>query len=377
MQNIFVRSLYLSMKANPIILFFWLATWSHSLWGQFVFPGDANRDGRVDNLDILYVGYAYGTAGPLRLSATTEFEAQTVQAYWPEGFPFGPNYIHADADGNGLIDWRDLLVVHNNYSLQHENYNPEGTIKNFGSVPYRLLFETEKIAANVGGGTRIEIPLTFGDSANWVRDFNGLAFSVVFPETYIQDLRIDFSEGWATSDSLTWSFQKTISKNGETQLDVALTRLGKNGIQGNGRIGVISMVIVDNLIEFLKADSHKELLQIKNVAFADTTFHIYPIVSNVLTVYHPDSLVAVRPAPTLDIQAFFPNPASDFCIVETSDPIGYWELRSLNGCRVAGESGIHSRNLQIQVSQYPPGLYYLYLRSGAKRTTIKLIIHKN
>ena len=78
-----------------------------------VYPGDANNDGIVSNLDILYIGYAYGAIGPIRPSAGTDFSEEAIVLPWSAQFPNpdSTNYAFADADGSGQIDFQDFLIV--------------------------------------------------------------------------------------------------------------------------------------------------------------------------------------------------------------------------------------------------------------------------
>ncbi len=79
------------------------------LSAQEVWPGDANNNGIANAVDALYIGVAYGTEGPERDDATTDWEAQPFEL-WGAAFPDGTNYGYADADGDGEIDAYGRLV---------------------------------------------------------------------------------------------------------------------------------------------------------------------------------------------------------------------------------------------------------------------------
>lgn len=83
-----------------------------------VWPGDANYDLTVNNLDLMWIGLANGNTGPVRPSATNNWTAQPCPD-WSNWFFNGINQKHADCDGNGLIDNNDGNVVLLNYGLTH------------------------------------------------------------------------------------------------------------------------------------------------------------------------------------------------------------------------------------------------------------------
>jgi PKD repeat protein len=80
---------------------FWFAT------GPAVYPGDCNNDGVVNEFDVLPLGMFYGMTGPRRDSLGEETGWGPKQAVeWSDR-----RATYADADGNGLIDADDLLII--------------------------------------------------------------------------------------------------------------------------------------------------------------------------------------------------------------------------------------------------------------------------
>ena len=104
------------MQKKPWIII--LLLWANALAAQ-IYPGDANRSGRVDQQDMLYIGYAYGSFGPARVIAGTEFASMPIALDWAESFPDGTGYAYADANGDGLVSITDMLTVVSNYGLEH------------------------------------------------------------------------------------------------------------------------------------------------------------------------------------------------------------------------------------------------------------------
>ncbi|MBK8364334.1 MAG: hypothetical protein IPL24_11840 [Bacteroidetes bacterium] len=86
--------------------------------GSNVWPGDANYDLQVNNLDILTIASAFGSSGPVRPSASLLWVGQPC-IDWTDTLVTGLNVKHADCDGSGNIDFSDTLAVYQNYGMNH------------------------------------------------------------------------------------------------------------------------------------------------------------------------------------------------------------------------------------------------------------------
>ena len=85
---------------------------------EFVWPGDANFDNIADHHDLLNIGLAFGKEGPERNTDNISWEAQIAEN-WEGRFIDGLNFKHADCNGDGLINERDIEVINENYLLTH------------------------------------------------------------------------------------------------------------------------------------------------------------------------------------------------------------------------------------------------------------------
>ena len=95
----------------------------YSLWfvtGPAVYPGDCNNDGKVNEMDVLPLGVFYSMTGPRRDSLGEETGWGPKQAVeWSDR-----RSTYADADGNGIIDAADLLVIALNWGSAQPQANP-------------------------------------------------------------------------------------------------------------------------------------------------------------------------------------------------------------------------------------------------------------
>ena len=78
-----------------------------------VWPGDTNNDGLVDARDVLPVGIYWGSTGPARGSASSNWEMQLATPWSPEATTY------VDANGDGMVDARDVLPIGLNWLKTH------------------------------------------------------------------------------------------------------------------------------------------------------------------------------------------------------------------------------------------------------------------
>jgi PKD repeat protein len=84
--------------------------------GPAVYPGDCNNDGIVNEVDVLPIGVYFGLTGPNR----DQFDEGTIWGPKQALVWADPAVTYADADGNGVVDENDLLVLAFNWGNEHE-----------------------------------------------------------------------------------------------------------------------------------------------------------------------------------------------------------------------------------------------------------------
>ena len=68
-----------------------------------VWPGDANNNGAVNEVDVLYWGAAFGRTGPPRSPIDVLFVGYPFNP-WNITFWNGVDYAHADCNGDGEVN---------------------------------------------------------------------------------------------------------------------------------------------------------------------------------------------------------------------------------------------------------------------------------
>lgn len=334
-----------------------------------VYPGDANNDGIVSNLDILYIGYAYGAIGPIRPSAGTDFSEEAIVLPWSAQFPNpdSTNYAFADADGSGQIDFQDFLIVLRNYGLKRINPQPPVFLEGRPGFDPVLRFGAHAAPSPLTEGSAIEIPVflegVFGDS---LINANGLAFSIEYDHLVFKEIKLDFSESWIGQDSAAFQFQFPNVSN-LNRLDAAITRFGQNPVTGKGLIGKFRAVIEDDLIGLREHDSLAVQIDIKFIKLKDGAFREIPVVGDktTITIYDQNSIVPVEELPDNQSILIFPNPVFDRRVqIISTVPMLKIECYNLQG-QIIGYQSFNKEN-SIQYLLPPNASSILFLKVYTK-----------
>ncbi len=277
---------------------------------QEVWPGDANNNGIVNSVDLLWLGIAYDAEGPERPGATVNWEGQPLGPAWPQAFPNGLNYAYADCDGDGEVDEEDIDdAILPNFRLTHGTLQPDGFANALpgGSAPRLRLAPSKTVAAP---GETITVDVVLGSAEQPVGQFYGIAFTGAFSNDLVasggEDLVFDTEdEGWINPgpvDNLEYLFFKD-APGGE--YEVGIVRNNQTPVAGGfGTIGTFSIIIEDIIVGL----TDTIILQIDSIRLVDQNNEVYAVVPDTARIIV--SLTATAsPAsyPSSSIRVF-PNP---------------------------------------------------------------------
>ncbi|MDV7397617.1 hypothetical protein RZS08_39820, partial [Arthrospira platensis SPKY1] len=68
----------MNISKNICLVFLALLLTSAGLSAQVMYPGDVNNSGQANAIDVLYLGLAFGSEGPERMSPTTAWMPQSI-----------------------------------------------------------------------------------------------------------------------------------------------------------------------------------------------------------------------------------------------------------------------------------------------------------
>ena len=316
-----------------------------------VWPGDTDDDGVANVADLLYLGVAFGRTGDARGNASPGWVGQAGLP-WDQSFASGLNYKHADCDGNGAVNLDDTLAILANYGQTH--YKTQ-RVSGPNGIP--LFFD---VPASAAAGDTVEINIRLGEAADPAIDVYGLAFTLEFDSTLVRPLTATHTLAG------TW-----LGNPGQDLIDLAvndgnlswaIVRTDHQDTVGNGRIGGVSIVMVDDLTRWVQFDS----------AFSVTT----PILVN-KNGQSLDIRVQVVPDHSCGPDRFTvcPSPASaqvrigldsliaqEIAVFDHSGKIRYLKSGTLTG------------SVTVNTAGYQTGIYFVRVRLSNGLLTKKIFI---
>lgn len=364
---------------NPKRLFFLaLLLCLAQLGNAQVYPGDANNDGVVNNLDVLYVGYAFGSIGPSRVETDSEFSAAEIPLLWEQRFGDrdSTNFAFADADGNGIVNFEDLLTIHRNFGSRRFNPSPVVFQKGVLGLDPQLKFGAVESVTPVTASSLVEIPVLLESPLfDSVQDVNGLAFTVEYDSEFIQGIRIDYSDSWFLRDSAAFQYQSPHATNPD-RYEGALTRFGRNPISGSGKMLKIRAIIEDDLIGLRPGDTAHVHVGIKFIKMKNGDFLDIPVVGDTTTIviHHPDMLVPDKEIPIEAQVKIYPNPAADWLRIASPVAIEQVEIFNAVGRLFDYVKPEEFYDINIHLHDYKPGIYFIKIHLKSGFVTQKIII---
>lgn len=221
-----------------------------------VWPGDFNNDGIVNQGDLLFWGIAcQETQGPERPNASSGWVAQSCPDWETE--VEGVNSKHQDGDGNGIINEEDLRILCNNIGQTH--FVPSTNVVNSSiadSISYGLKALGLKVVVDENGDSieALQYELYMKDAVGNPVDIHGLACSIDLGNLPVEAAMFD-----TTNSALHPTQQLIAFDEAQNTLNVALTRTDKQNQSTDSPLGILLIVITDNI-----AVGDPILLSVKN-----------------------------------------------------------------------------------------------------------------
>jgi len=203
-----------------------------------VWPGDANSDGRADNVDILELGLHYAQTGSPRVTTSNLWQSYFANN-WTGTITNGKNINHSDCNGDGIINGNDTLAIYNNYGLTH-TFKPAQT----NTVNPQLSVVPDQTAVAKGNWGTASIYL--GDATTNINNINGLAFTVDFDNILIEtnSIYIEYQNSFLDIGQ-NLKFRKLDFSN--NKLFTASTHTVSNNVSGFGKIATLHYQIKSSL----------------------------------------------------------------------------------------------------------------------------------
>lgn len=328
-----------------------------------VYPGDANNNGVVNNVDFLFLGLAYNSFGPERDPVAPNGLAFLPQPAtpWPSQFFNGVNFAHADCNGDGIVHYfYDAFPLYVNYGqMRPDSVTADVFPPGLAGVDPAVHFDHSALPNSLSGGQTFSLPIMLGDAQHPVEDLYGIAFSVFLDPDYVDadDVDFNFNElSWANPDNDRIFMYKKVSNE---RIDVAWVRTDHNQRDGYGRIGIADFIIIIDVIGY----QQDFVMRIDSVKMIDKFGNQTAVAGDTIVVHlSPDGQATdVDSAHEKDFIAR-PNPADRHLTVKHEDIIEQITLVNALGQPVFQvKPKQNSANLDLPF--LPSGIYLLEIRT--------------
>lgn len=302
-----------------------------------VWPGDTDTNNVVNNFDLLNIGLAYDSVGPIRPNASLAWIGQPA-IDWPQTISNGVNYKHVDANGDGTINADDTLAITQNWGEVH-NFTGGNTPNASFFTPFPMSQNTANLAPffveadTLEAGGTFALPVILGEESNPVEDVYGIAFSLEYDSSIVVPgtAYMEFMDSWfgiQPQDMLT--LQKTFVTPG--RIDIGMTRIDGQAMTGYGQLGRVFITIEDDILYHSPEGSRngagiEVVFNITNVLLITREgeeIEVTPIQTTTLVNEAPLSVIDQDLLAHLQVQ---PNPASNILFVTTTNNVNLKTLQ--------------------------------------------------
>ncbi|MBL7799900.1 MAG: T9SS type A sorting domain-containing protein [Chitinophagales bacterium] len=315
-----------------------------------VFPGDANYDGLVDNNDLLAIGLAYDSTGPVRANQSLVW-APSYADDWSDTTTWNINRKHADCNGNGVVNANDTVAIMQNWGSTHSKTNERKAYRAF--IPALQVVLSPNQALN---GDTVEASLQLGDINISASNVYGIAFTFNYTNIVVDSTKtsIEFGPSWLGTAIDKISIAKDFPQQGE--IKAAITRIDHTNRSGFGEIGKVKLVInTDNIDGKMYATFPFEAY-ITSLVATDADGLPLELNEGADTTeinYEPTAITTV--AEIVDFSVY-PNPANQTLVVSCEkNSAGDFKLISPLGEIIQEWNNV--KGLNMNVSNLPTGMY--------------------
>ena len=340
-----------------------------------VWPGDTDDNNVVNNFDLLNIGIAYDSMGPVRPGATLSWQGQAADS-WPQQTPDMTNYKHVDCNGDGIINADDTLAITLNWDSVHSFTGDTPLETESINAPFYV--EPDTLVPNQA----ISLDIILGEMANPVTDLYGIAFSILYDTSVVVagSAKIKPDPSWLGMHNTNMlSVQKDFPSAG--RIDVALTRIDGIEITDYGTLCKFDMIIQDDILFAPPGDGEPEsgggksaefaIDNVLMITFERDTIAVIPtttsaVISTISSVYEIDPSIEVL------VQ---PNPASNQIFVTLPSGVvpQYVYLANVYG-QIVYASAQSNTTFAVDVHQLSNGVYILQVVYEDGRMSVERVV---
>ena len=346
-----------------------------------VYPGDYNKDGVVNNFDLLGLGLNFKNHGLYRYGGASSTFTDHYGQDWDTVIIFNSDPInskYADFNGSGRADSNDLFTYYQNYNL---TYKPPVSILPSTNGPILKVVNTSTQDTFYDGNI-INLNIVLGDSLTSIDSICGIAYTLSYDSTCIAP---NFGDTivhaiYNTSNNFFISLNNHLFSNIETKLnreiESVIVNNDKIAVSGFGDIGSIIVVLDDYIDGNIKLPGTYPLsFELKNILAIKNDGTRIPIQSSIANFYYKKTGVNIVNVLCESIQ-LFPNPVIDELLISNScSANNRLKIIDIMG-QIVDDIEFNSLNYNYSVRNLASGIYQVIITSNGTYSSKRIIISK-
>lgn len=329
-----------------------------------VWPGDADRNGRVDMNDLLTLGNKLGDAGLPRNYVNNETWFGQHAEEWTSDAE-GTKFL--DANGDGTLTSADVDQISDYYYQTNDVVAKDVQQK----LPYQ--FTLIPVQYSLDSGDVVILDIAFGNANYPVLDMKGAKFSINVPAYMLDSSSVDLQfhqDSWLAEGAPYISLAKV---PWDGRIDAGFARAKGDGTTGYGVIATVVFIIEDDVEGF---KTNNGVIQIP------ITLNGGSLMNSEGTKFDVDGdeiILTLDPSNNKDQYSLvlYPNPSVDFVELHLNGKSTIEDINILDtqGREIKSISDVNSKHHQIDVSTLPVGLYFIQVQhTGGTLTQLLSVI---
>jgi hypothetical protein len=323
-----------------------------------VWPGDADSDGLVGTSDVFEIGIQFGSTGAARTPGGNTYVSQYA-TNWVGTGSNGKNIVHADCNGDGVVNISDTVAISNNFGIPHA-FKPNPSAGN----DIRLVNNQAALYSGIWN----TLDIVLGDASSAPIQLYGISFDLDFESSKIDpnSISVNFSPSFIKSNNSTIDFTKLFFGNGK--VSSVCVRTNQTQVSGKGKIGEVKFKVASTVNETQTLN-----FGLSNVVITSNTGVKSNLTGTTSTLPVSKNLVGIQTQFKPLQFTMYPNPSNEIITFAISDnEICTYSITDITG-RLICEGSVKN-NQVLDVSTFSAGVYLVTLENKNTRTQNKLVV---
>lgn len=344
-----------------------------------IYPGDFNKDGIVNNIDLLGFAKNFRNTGLYRFGGSSINFLDYYGQDWDTVSNFNGatiNAKYADFNGTGLVDSNDLLAYYRNYNKSYRTPTP---ITPTVGGPY-LRIENSASMDTFFDGNTLQLNVVLGSNTDTIRDLLGIAYTISYDSTCIAPntgdtaVRVQYSTTSNFFITPTNYLYSNIESIRHKEIQTAIASSNKTGTDGAGIVGNIVVVLDDYIDGNIKSPGLYPLIfRVKDVVAIKSNGDRIPVQAQSTIFYYKKTGTNIASERCAN-WTIYPNPASDMLMINSSCVTNATiKIMNMYG-QLIDTFEMNTADTNYSLANYASGIYQVLIQEEGSIETKTLVI---